>query len=91
MSTNTHEYIFGDIRKLPTRYAGIVSPLFLSILMTCIVSFISTLRSHGLGDGFINMWLGSWGISWLVAFPVLLVVLPIVKKLTGMIVQLPKI
>jgi len=31
-------------RKLPARYAAIVSPLVLSLLMTFIVSFISTLK-----------------------------------------------
>ena len=35
-------------RKLPARYAAILSPLVLSLLMTFIVSFISTLKSLGL-------------------------------------------
>lgn len=34
-------------RKLPARYAGIVMPLLLSVLMTLVVSGISTLRILG--------------------------------------------
>ena len=78
------------LQKLPARYASIVMPFFLSILMTCIVSFVSTLRSTGWTAQFINLWMGSWGISWLVAFPVLLLVLPLVKKLTAAVVQTPQ-
>lgn len=75
------------IRKLPVRYAGIVMPLILSVLMTCVVSLISTLRSIGWSPDFFEVWPGAWALSWLVAFPVLLLVLPVVRKLTAMIVQ----
>ncbi|TIT70981.1 MAG: DUF2798 domain-containing protein, partial [Mesorhizobium sp.] len=62
-------------RKLPARYA-VVSPLVLSLLMTFIVSFISTLKSLGLHSNLPAIWLTAWGLSWLVAFPTLLLVLP---------------
>lgn len=75
------------LRKLPARHAAVVMPFFLSILMTCIVSMISTLKGVGWGPHFPGVWLGSWGVSWLVAFPVLLLVLPVVRKLTAMVVQ----
>jgi hypothetical protein len=44
------------------------------------------LRSVGLANNFVAMWMGSWGISWLVAFPVLLLILPVVRKMTAMVV-----
>ena len=74
---------------LNTRYAGVVMPFFLSILMTCVISLVSTLRSAGLAPGFLPLWLGSWALSWLIAFPTLLVVLPLVRKLTFVFVQMP--
>jgi len=77
------------MRKLPARYAGLVMPFLLSILMTFIVSLISTLRSVGMVDHFTSVWMGSWALSWLVAFPTLLVVLPLVRRLTGMLVETP--
>ena len=64
-------------------------PLLLSILMTFIVSLVSTLRSLGPVPGFVSIWLGAWGLSWLVAFPTLLVVLPLVRKATAALVEPP--
>jgi hypothetical protein len=73
--------------KLPARMGAVVVPLLLSIFMTCIVSVISTLRSIGIPDGFIEIWLQAWGLSWVVAFPTLLVALPAVRRLARMVVE----
>jgi hypothetical protein len=75
------------LRKLPARYAAVVLPLMLSVLMSCVVSLISTLRSIGPVEGFLGIWLGAWGLSWLVAFPTLLVILPFARAATGAIVE----
>lgn len=75
--------------RLPARYYGIVLPLILSFLMTCVVSLISTLKSVGLIDGFVALWLGAWGLSWLVAFPLLLVVLPAARAVARWWVEEP--
>jgi len=76
-------------RKLPAKYNGIVMPLLLSIFMTFVVSFISTLRSIGMSDKLAIIWLGAWGISWIIAFPTLLMVLPVVRKITQFFVMKP--
>ncbi|GAM32833.1 hypothetical protein P23_3370 [Acinetobacter calcoaceticus] len=33
--------------------------------------------------------MSAWAISWLIAFPTLLFILPIVRKITAMLVQQP--
>lgn len=76
-------------RKLPARYAAIVLPFFLSCIMTCLISAISTLRGVGFAPGVLHLWLGSWGVSWLIAFPTLMAVLPVVRRLTGKFVEMP--
>lgn len=83
---SNHSILFG-IPKLPARYASLVMPLLLSIVMTCIVSAISTLRGIGFVTHFVRIWLGSWLISWIIAFPTLLLVMPIVRRATGRIVR----
>ena len=62
-------------------------PLLLSLFMTCIVSFISTLKGVGLAPGFLRIWLGAWAVSWVIAFPISLLVLPLVRKATTLIVE----
>ena len=77
-----------SLRIVPARYGALVMPFLLSIIMTCVVSLVSTLRGAGL-DGFtLPLWLSAWVASWIVAFPVLLLALPVVKRLTGRLVKL---
>ena len=77
-------------RKLPARYAAIVMPLTLSVLMTFVVSAIATLKSLGPTQAFIATWPAAWAISWLVAFPTLLAVLPLVRRIVALVVEAPK-
>jgi hypothetical protein len=73
--------------KLPARFNTVAMPFVLSIFMSCIVSFISTMRVNGLADFSTGVWMQSWGLSWLVAFPALFLVLPIVRRIVGMFVE----
>ncbi|WP_449376272.1 DUF2798 domain-containing protein, partial [Bosea thiooxidans] len=38
---------------------------------------------------FIQTWPVSWALSWVVAFPTLLLVLPVVRRLVGLVVAPP--
>ena len=78
---------FFGLPKLPARYASLVTPFLLSIFMTCIVSMISTFFGIGIAPNFLSMWLGAWAISWVIAFPTLLLVFPLVRRLTAEIVE----
>lgn len=75
--------------KLPARYAAIVMPLVLSVLMTFVISGVSTLLSLGPTPAFIATWPSAWAISWMVAFPTLLMVLPLVRKIVALVVEPP--
>jgi len=55
--------------------------------MTCIVSLISTLKGVGVAPGVLRTWLGAWAVSWVIAFPTLLLVLPLVRKATAFVVE----
>ena len=75
--------------KLPARYTAVVMPLVLSVLMTFVVSAISAFRSLGPTPAFLATWPSAWAISWLVAFPTLLAVLPLVRKIVALAVEQP--
>jgi len=75
--------------KLPARYTAVIMPLVLSVLMTFVVSAISTFRSLGPTPAFLATWPSAWAISWLVAFPTLLAVLPLVRKIVALAVEPP--
>ncbi|PYE86549.1 DUF2798 domain-containing protein [Phyllobacterium leguminum] len=76
--------------KLPARYASVVMPFILSIMMTFVVSLISTAKSLGLGHpDLAPNWMSAWGISWLIAFPVLLMILPMVRRIVAFVCERP--
>ncbi len=87
-SPSSRPTIVAGIPKLPARSAAIVVPLLLSLLMSGVVSAISTLRGAGWTPDFLHLWLGAWMLSWAVAFPLVVVLLPTVRRLTGLVVDL---
>ncbi|SHG64836.1 Protein of unknown function [Kaistia soli DSM 19436] len=72
---------------MPARYGALVFPLILSIFMCGTVSAVSTLKGLGLTPDFPLRWAVAWGLSWLIAFPVLLIILPFVRRIVGLIVE----
>jgi hypothetical protein len=59
---------------IPARFAPNLFGFFLSGMVSCIVSGLSTFRAVGLGVAFAGVWMGNWAISWAAAFPVVLIV-----------------
>ena len=76
--------------KLPAKYAAWIMPLLLlSGLMSATLSLVNLLMNVGLIDGFATKWLSTWLFSWLIAYPVVLMFLPVVRRLTSFIVEMP--
>lgn len=78
-----------DRYKLPPQALHILVPLFLSCSMSCIVSLVSTLMSVGFSGFVFIEWLGAWMFSWLIAFPSVLILLPIMRKFALLFVKQP--
>ncbi len=76
-------------RRLPARYGAFITPFVLSLLMTLVVSAIANLRSLGVSPAFLATWPTAWLLSWLVAFPTLLAVLPLVRRIVALLVEPP--
>lgn len=86
MSYQDRNYVLG-IPKLPVRAMIFLVPFFLSFVMSGIVSLISTVKSLGMGMQVLSPWLTSWGLSWMIAFPTVLFVLPFARKLVLLLVK----
>lgn len=74
---------------MPARFAPVLFGFILSGLMSLLVSGIATFRNAGLVDGFLGIWISAWLPSWLIAFPVVLVVAPVARRLVGFLVKAP--
>ena len=74
---------------IPARYGHIVFSALLSAMMSFIVSGFSLWRAVGFTDGLPGLWLGAWLGSWAIAFPAVLVVAPIARRLVARLVAPP--
>jgi hypothetical protein len=74
---------------MPARFAPVLFGFILSALMSFIVSGIATFRSFGLVEQFFDLWIGAWLPSWLIAFPVVLIVAPMARRTVGLLVKVP--
>lgn len=72
---------------IPVRLAPIAFGFLLSCLMSFLVSGNSTFRNAGPGNSFFGLWIGAWLPSWLIAFPVVLVVAPVARRIVGGLVK----
>ena len=72
---------------IPARFAPIVFGFILSGLMSCMVSGIATVRTVGLPPDLPSLWLAAWLPSWLIAFPAVLIVAPLTRRLVAKLVR----
>lgn len=89
MSQPASPFIFGRVPKLPPKYALVVMPLLMSGLMSGIICMVNLLRAMGWSWQVLQVWPGTWLLAWAVAFPSVMVVMPLVKRLTLKLVRLP--
>ncbi|MEQ8656509.1 MAG: DUF2798 domain-containing protein [Hyphomicrobiales bacterium] len=72
---------------LPQRFAPVLFGFILSGLMSLLVSGIATWRALGLPPDFFTLWIAAWINAWIVAFPAVLVVAPITRRLVAKLVK----
>lgn len=66
---------------IPARFAPLLFALLLSGVMSLLLSALSTARLLGLGESFLRSWLLSWPLAWLFAFPSVLLLAPLIRRL----------
>ncbi|KJH80376.1 DUF2798 domain-containing protein [Stutzerimonas stutzeri] len=69
------------------RYAPLLFALLLSGFMSLMVSGISTLRATGPVPGFFELWISAWLAAWLFAFPAVLLVTPLARRVVERLVK----
>ena len=72
---------------IPAKFAPLLFGLVLSGFMSALVSGVSTVLAHGLAPGFAGAWAIAWLSAWLLAFPAVLVLAPVTRKVVGLLVR----
>ena len=70
---------------IPMKYGPQLFSLILSGLMSLLVSGISTFRAIGLVSNFANLWISAWLTAWFFAFPAVLLVTPLARKVVQLL------
>ena len=73
--------------KLPKSASHIATAFVLSVFMTAVISAISTIRNIGMTAKVFETWPSAWFLSWIIAFPTLLLVLPVVRRVVKAITK----
>ena len=74
---------------IPAKYGHFLFSFLLSGKMSLLVAFIATVKTLGFPEGFIGLWLSSWVSSWVIAFPAVLIIAPIVRRIVGKVTYEP--
>ncbi|NHB59312.1 DUF2798 domain-containing protein [Acinetobacter shaoyimingii] len=82
--------IIGNIDKLSAKNAAWVMPLILSCFMSGMISMVNMLLNVGFIEHFWTKWWSAWMLSWAIAYPIVLIALPVVRRLTAVFVNMPK-
>jgi hypothetical protein len=69
------------------KYQQLVFAFFMALLMSCIMSFVISTFNVGFVNNILFIWLKAWGFAFVVAFPVILLVVPVVRKMVGLVIK----
>lgn len=69
------------------KYQSLVFAFFMALLMSCIMSFVVSVFNVGMVSDILHIWLKAWGFAFVVAFPTVTLVAPVVRKLTGLVLR----
>jgi MFS family permease len=67
--------------RFPHRHAPRLLAFFTSLIMSFIMSMVITVLNLGWVEEFLERWMHAWASAFLIAFPTILLVLPIARAL----------
>ena len=67
--------------KIPKKYSGVLFPLIMAFIMSALISLVMVIKNIGFEKQVFSVWIISWPIAFIVAFPIAVFVAPLSKKL----------
>ncbi|MDX2367129.1 MAG: DUF2798 domain-containing protein [Colwellia sp.] len=69
------------------KHHKLVFSFFMSLLMSGIMSFVISVFNVGMVANIITLWLKAWSFAFVVAFPTIIIVSPLVHKLVSLVLH----
>ncbi len=73
--------------KIPQKYTGLLFAFVMSLLMAFLMSGVLTAVFVGVDGQFIAHWMNGFIHAWPIAFPAILVVAPLVRKIVASLTE----
>ncbi len=73
------------MKMIDYKYKKITHSFLMSLFMSCIISFIICIFNFGLGNNIIFTWLNAWLLSFVVSFPTIFMISPIIYRLVNLV------
>ena len=71
----------------PAKHQHILVGFLMALLMSCIMSFVISVINVGWIDGIGSIWLKAWGTAFIIAFPIILLIEPVLRQLAAKLVK----
>ncbi len=72
---------------IPNKFAQYAFSFFMALLMSGLMSFVITLYNLGWVEDILFVWLKAWQFAFIVAFPSIVLLSPVVRFLVTMVVK----
>jgi|TARA_B110000483_G_scaffold228870_1_gene292250 hypothetical protein len=69
------------------KYHRIVFSFFMALIMSCVMSCTISFVNVGPVSNFLSIWMSAWYFGFLIAFPSVFLVSPLVHKLTALVLK----
>jgi hypothetical protein len=69
--------------KIKKKHEMKVSLALMVLVMTSVVTFVSASVNFGFHPDFMIRWFKSWGLAFIVALPVVMILMPMIKKIVS--------
>ena len=82
-----YQHFLNGIMMFDPKYQPIIFAFLMALLMSCLMSLVITVHNIGFVPNILWIWLNAWAFAFVVAFPAVMVVAPIVRTLVTKLVR----
>lgn len=75
------------MKKIPKKFEFLVFPFLMACMMSFLMSGVITFLNLGLPSDFLEKWIRAFGSAFIIAYPIVLFVAPLAKKLAHHLVE----
>lgn len=72
---------------ISAKYQKIVFSLLMALFMSGIMSFVISVFNVGLIENIFTIWIKAWSFAFIVAFPTIMLISPIVQKIVSRLIS----